>query len=67
MMILVPAAVLIDVLKKNIKKLSIDDVEKWIEVNDGINGRIEWFESFLQHNNLYQMVAQPLLSMRTTG
>ena len=52
---------------KNTKNLSIDDVEKWIVDNDVINGHIDLFESFARNSKFYLKVAQPLLSMRTTG
>ena len=62
-----PIAVTMDELMKNNCNLSIYDVEKLIVDNDGINGRLDFFETFARNNTFYLKVAQPLLSMRTTG
>ena len=60
-------AVTMDELMKNNRNLSIDDVEQWIVDNDGINGCLDVFETFARNNTFYLKIAQPLLSMRTTG
>ena len=56
-----------DDMMKNNCNLSIVDVEKWIVDIDGINGRLDFFETFARNNTFYLKVAQALLSMRTTG
>ena len=62
-----PIAVTMGESMKNNCNISIDDVEKWILDNDGINGHLDFFETFARNNTFYLKVAQPLLSMRTTG
>ena len=63
----VPAGVSMDELMKNNTKITIDDVEEWIVRNDGIKGRLRFFECFAKNNDFYLKIAMPLLSMRTTG
>ena len=62
-----PAAVGMEELIRNNNKLTIDEVEEWIVSNDGIKGRLRFFETFARNNDFYMKVAKPLLSMRTTG
>ena len=64
---ILPIAVTMDELKKNNCNLTIDDVDKWIVDNDGINERLDFFETFARNNSFYLKIAWPLLSMRTTG
>ena len=63
----VPAAVELDQLIKNTTELTIDEVEEWIVSNQGIKGRLRFFETYAMHNKFYLLVAKPLMSMRTTG
>ena len=62
-----PAAVGMEELIRKNNKLTIDEVEEWIVSNDGIKGRLRFFETFSRNNDFYMKVAKPLLSMRTTG
>ena len=62
-----PAAVGMEELIRNNNKLTIDEVEEWIVSNDGIKGRLRFFETFARNNDFYMKVVKPLLSMRTTG
>ena len=56
-----------DDLAEKTKAITLDDVKAWIEKHGGIEGRLRWFEAYAPNSRLYQMVAEPLLSMRTTG
>lgn len=49
------------------KTFTISQVQAWVEKHGGIDGRIRWWEAYAPSSRLYQMVAKPLLSMRTTG
>ena len=51
----------------NNKSITFDDVQMWIESNDGIQGCFHFFESFGREYKFYQRVGKPLLSMRTVG
>ena len=63
----VPAAVELDQLIKNTTELTIDEVEEWIVSNQGIKGRLRFFETYAAHSKFYLLVAKPLMSMCTTG
>ncbi len=49
------------------KSITFDDVQMWIESNDGIQGCFRFFEAFGRESEFYQWVVEPLLSMRTVG
>jgi len=63
----IPMFVSEDLVEANTKKITFDDVQKWVEVYDGITGRFRFFESRARTSIFYQKVAKPLLSMRTVG
>jgi hypothetical protein len=54
-------------LTLNNKSITFDDVQMWIESNDGIQCRFRFFEAFGRESEFYQWVAKPLLLMRTVG
>ena len=45
----------------------MEQVTKWIEDNDGLDGRLIWYKAFASTSLLYQHIARPLLSMGTVG
>ena len=48
-------------------QFTIKDVQDWVGRHDGVRRRFLWYETFMANNKFYQMVAKPLLSMRTIG
>ena len=56
----------IELEKKN-KVFSVDDVKKWVEKNNCMDGRFELFETYAANSEFYLKVVKPLLSMRTVG
>ena len=56
----------IELDKKN-KVFSVDDVKKWVEKNNCMDGRFELFETYAANSEFYLKVVKPLLSMRTVG
>jgi hypothetical protein len=54
-------------LALNNKSITFDDVQTWIESSDGIQGRFRFFEAFGRESKFNQLVAKPLMSMRTVG
>ena len=56
----------IELDKKN-KSFSVQDVKEWVEKNNWMDGRFEFFETYAASSEFYLKVAKPLLSMRTVG
>ena len=54
-------------LRENNKQFSVADVKDWVVNNGSIAGRFCFFETYASSSEFYQMVAKPLLSMRTVG
>ena len=54
----------IELEKKN-QVFSVDDVKNWVEKNNCMVGRFEFFETYAANSEFYLKVAKPLLSMRT--
>ena len=56
--------------EKNCESLTITiaQVYEWAEAtNHDLEGRFRFYEVYIPHSKFYQLVARPLLSMRTTG
>ena len=54
-------------LRENNKQFSVADVKDWVVNNGSIAGCFRFFETYASSSEFYQMVAKPLLSMRTVG
>jgi hypothetical protein len=62
-----PADVTEDQLIKNNREITLDQVQEWVEENDGIAGRFRFFKAFGKNSIFYHTIAKPLLSMRAVG
>src|SRR6056300_1030760 len=62
-----PDEVTDDELEKRNREITFDQVQKWVEENDGVEGRFSFYQSFAKTKVFYHKVAKPLLSMRTVG
>jgi hypothetical protein len=60
-------AVCREVLEAKNKAFDIDFVTNFSESKGNVQARLRWFEAFNQHSDFYQLIAKPLLSMRTVG
>ena len=49
------------------REITFDQVQKWAEENDGVEGRFSFYQSFAKTKVFYHKVAKPLLSMCTVG
>ena len=54
-------------LQLNSRKFTVDDVKGWVEKYAGVEGRLRWYEMWMRSSLFYQLVARPLLSIRTVG
>jgi hypothetical protein len=54
-------------LTLNNKSITLDDLQMWIESNDGMQGRFGFFEGFGRESEFYQWVVKPLLSCAQEG
>jgi hypothetical protein len=54
-------------LEKNNKQFTINFVSEFVKSTGNMHSRLRWFEAFAAHSEFYQLVAKPLLSMRTVG
>ena len=54
-------------LEKNNKSFSVEDVRRWTEKHDGVRGRFRFYSLYAASFEFYQLVAKPLVSMRTVG
>ena len=63
-----PDEVTDDELEKRNREITFDQVQKWAEENDGVEGRFSFFyQSFAKTKVFYHKVAKRLLSMHTVG
>ena len=46
---------------------TVEDVKKWVEKNNSMDGRFQFFELYAVNSEFYLKVAKSLLSMRTVG
>ena len=49
------------------KSFSVEEVKEWVEKQNAIDGRFQFFETFATSSEFYLKVAKPLLSMCTVG
>ena len=62
-----PNEVVASQLEKNNKSFSVEDVRRWVEKHDGVHGRFRFYSLYAASSEFYQLVAKPLVSMRTVG
>jgi hypothetical protein len=62
-----PMTVSREVLEANNRDFGVDYVANFSESTGNVQARLRWFEAFNQHSDFYQLIAKPLLSMRTVG
>ena len=62
-----PDAVSLEQVEKSNTSFTIEDVRDWAEDTGNIAARFRFFEAFNVHSEFYQLVAKPLLSLRTVG
>ena len=53
--------------RSNLSKLTLREVEEWINKYRGLQGRFELLETFARRSELYNRVIKPLLSIETSG
>ena len=53
--------------EENNESFGIEFVKMHAESSGNIASRLHWFETFAVHSELYQLIAKPLMSMRTVG
>ena len=53
------------VLEANNKGFGVKFVQQHAERSGNVASRLRWFETFAAHSELYQLIAKPLMSMRT--
>ena len=62
-----PAQVSVEDLLKRTREFGVEDVRKWVDRTGGVQGRFRFFETYARNSEFYQLVAKPLLSIRTVG
>eukprot|EP00956_Cyclotella_meneghiniana_P034352 scaffold103910_cov23-Cyclotella_meneghiniana.AAC.1 len=62
-----PEAVNFEQLEANNKAFGVKFVKQHAESSGNVASRLRWFETFAAHSELYQLIAKPLISMRTVG
>jgi len=45
----------------------MEQLKQHAENSGNVASRLRWFETFAAHSELYQLIAKPLISMRTVG
>ena len=62
-----PPSMPLEEAKKAQATLTIKNVSDWVKSTGGHEARIQWFEAWAPHSELYLLVAKPVLSIRATG
>ncbi len=62
-----PLSILEAELEEKNKTFTVLDVKNWVEKNNSMDGRFQFFESYAANSEFYLKVDKPLLSMRTVG
>ena len=63
----IPEPLIMSELEHKSKTFTIEQVYKWVDKHDGLDGRFRFFNVYYPNSDLYIKVIKPLLSMRTTG